>query len=148
MATLGPPRPRAAGPEAPEALRIALGQAIRRLKQNWRLGVLLAPLLTMRAAQPLGVEVPAGDAPGRPSSSGAADDSEAAAQQRWAGGAGGAEAAQLAGWLLRAATQCGVWCDGGQHGRLAAAGSAAAEAELLAPRAPAGCWWRRSCWRQ
>jgi len=35
------------------ALRVALGGAIRKLKQHWRLGVVLASLLSMRGAAPL-----------------------------------------------------------------------------------------------
>ncbi len=74
----------AAGAEAPEQLRVALGQAIRKLKQHWQLGVLLMPLLSMRAARPLGVELPE-DSSGSSSSNGSsapADDSEGAQQQR------------------------------------------------------------------
>lgn len=75
----------AAGAEAPEQLRVALGQVIRKLKQHWQLGLLLMPLLSMRAARPLGVELPE-DSSGSGSSNGSSmpDDAEEAQQQRWA----------------------------------------------------------------
>jgi hypothetical protein len=72
----------AAGADAPEQLRVALGQALRKLKQHWQLGVLLMPLLSMRAAKPLGVEIPEDSSGSGNGSSAPADDSEEAQQQR------------------------------------------------------------------
>ncbi|KAL6752468.1 hypothetical protein V8C86DRAFT_1813983, partial [Haematococcus lacustris] len=40
----------------PDSAKLALGAAIRRLKQHWRLGVLLAPVLLLPEAAALGVE--------------------------------------------------------------------------------------------
>lgn len=45
-----------AGASQGEQLRVQLGRAIRQLKVNWRLAVLLVPLLQLPAATPLGVE--------------------------------------------------------------------------------------------
>jgi hypothetical protein len=45
-----------AGASQGEQLRIQLGRSIRQLKANWRLAVLLVPLLQLPAATPLGVE--------------------------------------------------------------------------------------------
>jgi hypothetical protein len=45
-----------AGASQGEQLRIQLGRAIRQLKANWRLAVLLVPLLQLPAATPLGIE--------------------------------------------------------------------------------------------
>ena len=54
----------------PENLRVQLGRNIRKLKEHWQLGVLLAPLLQLPSAAPLGVELGSGDVgPGGSSSS-------------------------------------------------------------------------------
>lgn len=44
----------------PDNLRVQLGRNIRKLKEHWQLGVLLAPLLQLPSAAPLGVELFAG----------------------------------------------------------------------------------------
>lgn len=54
----------------PEQVRIQLGRAIRQLKAQWKLGVVLVPLLQLPAAAPLGVET--GSAEASPSSGTAA----------------------------------------------------------------------------
>eukprot|EP00879_Flechtneria_rotunda_P017089 GHRR01017897.1.p1 GENE.GHRR01017897.1~~GHRR01017897.1.p1 ORF type:complete len:250 (+),score=108.62 GHRR01017897.1:245-994(+) len=56
----------AAAEAPPEQLRLHLGRCIRQLKAQWKLGVLLAPLLKLPAATPLGIEpgtAAAGDSP-------------------------------------------------------------------------------------
>ncbi|KXZ51707.1 hypothetical protein GPECTOR_11g156 [Gonium pectorale] len=65
-------------------VRVMLGQAIRKLKQHWKLGVALAPVILMRAATPL-----------RPDGGGAAalEDSDEGSS----GGGAAAEAAEAAG---------------------------------------------------
>lgn len=45
----------------PENLRVQLGRNIRKLKELWQLGVLLAPLLQLPSAVPLGIELGSGD---------------------------------------------------------------------------------------
>lgn len=61
----------AAGASEGQELRVQLGRAIRQLKANWKLGVVLVPLLQLPAATPLGIE---------PGSADAAADSPAAAE--------------------------------------------------------------------
>jgi hypothetical protein len=46
------------GQSAPDSVKLALGNAIRKLKQHWRLGCVLAPLTTLPEAAPLGVDSP------------------------------------------------------------------------------------------
>jgi hypothetical protein len=41
---------------SPEQTRVQFGRIIRQLKHQWKLGVLLVPLLQLPAATPLGVE--------------------------------------------------------------------------------------------
>ncbi len=43
----------------PAPIRVALGQIVRKLKQHWQMGVLLAPLLATKAAKPLGIDAAA-----------------------------------------------------------------------------------------
>lgn len=68
----------AAGASEGQELRVQLGRAIRQLKANWKLGVVLVPLLQLPAATPLGIE---------PGSADAAADSPAAAEGSPQGGA-------------------------------------------------------------
>jgi hypothetical protein len=83
-------------------VRVALGHAIRRLRQHWRLGALLAPLVRHPAcAAPLGVEDVDGRA-GTPASSGGSGGGGAPDA---AAGAGGGEEAAAAEW---AAGQVGM----------------------------------------
>lgn len=70
--------------EGEEDVRVALGHAIRKMKQHWKLGVLLAPLVHHPAcAAPLGVEDVGGNGTGSGSSGSG-------------GGGGAARAAELA----------------------------------------------------
>lgn len=66
------------GAAGSEEARIALGHCVRRLKSHWRLGVMLLPLLSMRAARPLGVEE-GGPELALPGSAGARGDEDAEA---------------------------------------------------------------------
>ncbi|KAI8462676.1 MAG: hypothetical protein J3K34DRAFT_527577 [Monoraphidium minutum] len=102
-------------------LRVALGQAIRRLKGHWRLGALLAPLVHHPScAAPLGVEAVGGGG---------------GAQQGGGGGAAELAAAVAAGWDGEAAAAA-AW----------AAGQVGAVKELLAAAEAFGladCWqWK------
>jgi hypothetical protein len=56
---------------SPEQTRVQFGRTIRQLKHHWKLGVLLAPLLQLPAATPLGVE-PAAAAADEPAAAAAA----------------------------------------------------------------------------
>lgn len=73
-----------AGASEGQELRVQLGRAIRQLKANWKLGVVLVPLLQLPAATPLGIE---------PGSAEAAADSPAAAEGSTQGGAADADTA-------------------------------------------------------
>ncbi|GLC34026.1 hypothetical protein PLESTB_000830000 [Pleodorina starrii] len=53
------------GDGAQQDVRVMLGQAIRKLKQHWKLGIVLAPVILMRAAAPLGqADSPSGSGSG------------------------------------------------------------------------------------
>ncbi|EFJ52690.1 hypothetical protein VOLCADRAFT_85925, partial [Volvox carteri f. nagariensis] len=61
-----------AAPGREQDVRVMLGQAIRKLKQHWKLGVVLAPVVLMRAAAPLGKDAASSSGSG---SAGGSEDS-------------------------------------------------------------------------
>ncbi|GFR42511.1 hypothetical protein Agub_g3403 [Astrephomene gubernaculifera] len=60
-------------------VRVMLGQAIRKLKQHWKLGIALAPVILMRAATPLGTDGGAASSDSDASECGGGADSDAEA---------------------------------------------------------------------
>jgi hypothetical protein len=106
-------------------VRVALGHAIRKLKQHWRLGVLLTPLLQHPScAQLLGVEDVGGEGPSSSGGSGGAGgggateraaavaagrDGEAGAAAAWAAGQVGAAQELLAAVKGFGLEDCWQW---------------------------------------
>ncbi|KAG2449718.1 hypothetical protein HYH02_005245 [Chlamydomonas schloesseri] len=72
-----------AGQQGPgQDVRIMLGQVIRKLKQHWKLGIALAPVVLMHAAEPLGVAGSSGAVAAAETADGQGELSEAAAGAR------------------------------------------------------------------
>ncbi|DBA72537.1 hypothetical protein WJX79_010559 [Trebouxia sp. C0005] len=59
---------------APEELRTKLGMAVRQLKGNWRIGTVIASLLPLSSAKPLGIDSAEADASESESRSGSSAD--------------------------------------------------------------------------
>jgi len=67
---------------APDSLKVTMGNIIRKLKQHWRLGFMLAPVLTSRHAAPLGVDSASSAGDDTMSEDSSSQDAEAASIKR------------------------------------------------------------------
>ncbi|KAG2501325.1 hypothetical protein HYH03_001118 [Edaphochlamys debaryana] len=91
-------------------VRVMLGQVIRKLKQHWRLGVVLAPVILMRSAEPLGQDAASGAAGGGGGSEGAegGDGGDGEGEAGEQGAAAAAARLEMARELLSAAEAYGL----------------------------------------
>ncbi|KAG2428655.1 hypothetical protein HXX76_011360 [Chlamydomonas incerta] len=78
----GPAEGAGAAGQQEHDVRVMLGQVIRKLKQHWKLGIALAPVVLMHAAEPLGVAGGSGAATAAETADGEGELSEAAAGAR------------------------------------------------------------------